>query len=229
VQAIHHCRHRAAFGKLLVEQPLMQNVLADLCVESEAATLLAMRLARSCDRQDESETRFRRIATAVAKYWVCKRTPAAVSELLECLGGNGYVEDSPLPRLYRESPVNSIWEGSGNVIVLDVLRAIGQEAGTIDALLDEIDLARGNDGRFDQFAASVRSEWKSLAGEAPQARRLVERLALALQGSLVVRFSPQEVVDAFCASRLAGDHGLAFGTLPRGIEFASIIDRGLSA
>ncbi len=228
VQAIHHCRHRAAFGKLLVEQPLMQNVLADLCVESEAATLLAMRLARSCDRQDESETRFRRIATAVAKYWVCKRTPAAVSELLECLGGNGYVEDSPLPRLYRESPVNSIWEGSGNVIVLDVLRAIGQEAGTIDALLDEIDLARGNDGRFDQFAAAVRSEWKSLAGEAPQARRLVERLALALQGSLVVRFSPQEVVDAFCASRLAGDHGLAFGTLPRGIEFASIIDRGLS-
>jgi putative acyl-CoA dehydrogenase len=124
VQAIHHTRHRAAFGKLLVEQPLMQNVLADLCVESEAATLLAMRLARAYDRQDESESRFRRIATAVAKYWVCKRTPQAVSELLECLGGNGYVEDSSLPRLYRESPLNSIWEGSGNVIVLGVLRAV---------------------------------------------------------------------------------------------------------
>ncbi|MEX2114852.1 MAG: isovaleryl-CoA dehydrogenase, partial [Pirellulales bacterium] len=193
VQAIHHTRHRAAFGKLLVEQPLMQNVLADLCVESEAATLLAMRLARAYDRQDESEARFRRIATAVAKYWVCKRTPQAVSELLECLGGNGYVEDSSLPRLYRESPLNSIWEGSGNVIVLDVLRAISHETGTIDALLDEIDLARGNDGRFDEYAAAIRADWQSLAGNVPQARRLVERLALALQGSLVVRYSPQSM------------------------------------
>jgi putative acyl-CoA dehydrogenase len=227
VQAIHHTRHRAAFGKLLAEQPLMQNVLADLCVESEAATMLAMRLARAYDRDDESEARFRRIATAVAKYWVCKRTPVAVSELLECLGGNGYVEDSSLPRLFRESPLNSIWEGSGNVIVLDVLRAISHEAGTIDALLDEIDLARGNDGRFDEYAAAVRAEWKALASNMPQARRLVERLALALQGSLVVRYSPQPVVDAFCASRLAGDRGLAFGTLPAGLELEAIIERGL--
>jgi putative acyl-CoA dehydrogenase len=203
-------------------------VLADLCIESEAATLLAMRLARAYDRSEASEALFRRIATAVAKYWICKRTSHAVGEALECLGGNGYVEESLLPRLYRESPLNSIWEGSGNVIALDVLRAIGNEPGTIEALFAEIDLGRGEDGRFDEFAAAIARDWKSLAGDPRQARRLVERLALALQGSLVVRFSPTALVDAFCVSRLAGDHGLAFGTLPTSVESSKIIERGLA-
>jgi putative acyl-CoA dehydrogenase len=200
-------------------------VLTDLCIESEAATVLAMRLARAYDRPEESEARFRRIATAVAKYWVCKRTPSHVFEALECLGGNGFVEDSIMPRLYRESPLNSIWEGSGNVICLDVLRAIGNEPGTIDALLAEIELGRGGDRRFDAYAAMVQSQWKSLAADPQQARRLVERLALALQGSLLVRFSPPAVADAFCATRLAADWGQAFGTLPPGIDFDTIIER----
>ena len=224
VQAAHHTRHRAAFGRKLIDQPLMRNVLADLCLESEAATVLAMRLARSYDRDDEREARFRRIATAVAKYWVCRRSAACVAEALECHGGNGFVEDSIMPRLYRESPLNSIWEGSGNVICLDVLRAIGHEPGTIEALLDEIDMGRGGDLRLDKFAEDLRANWKSLASE-QQARRLVERLALALQGSLVVRHSPAAVADAFCESRLAGDWGRVFGTLPSGVDVAPIIER----
>ncbi|MGD9719742.1 MAG: isovaleryl-CoA dehydrogenase [Pirellulales bacterium] len=227
VQAVHHVRHRAAFGKLLVDQPLMQNVVADVALESEAATVLAMRLARAYDRDDEAEARFRRIATAVAKYWVCKRAPVAIGEALECLGGNGFVEDSVLPRLYRESPLNSIWEGSGNVIALDVLRAIEHEGGTMDALLAEIDLGRGADRRFDAYAAAIRDDWKPLAADLPLARRLVERLALALQASLVVRFSPGYVADAFCVSRLQGDRGQAYGTLPRGVECAKIVERAL--
>ena len=227
VQAVHHTRHRAAFGHLLVDQPLMQNVLADLCIESEAATVLAMRLARAYDHQEESEVLLRRIATAVAKYWVCKRTPQAVAEALECLGGNGFVEDSLMARLHREAPVNSVWEGSGNVIALDVLRAIRHDPGTIDALFDEIERGRGADRRLDAYVDAIRSEWKSLAADVPQARRLVERLALALQGSLMVRFSPKAVADAFCASRLDGDRGLAFGTLPPSVEFAKIIERAL--
>jgi putative acyl-CoA dehydrogenase len=225
VQAAHHARYRAAFGRPLVDQPLMKNVLADLCLESEAATVLAMRLARAYDRPEESEARFRRIATAVAKYWICKRAPSQVYEALECLGGTGFVEDSFLPRLYRESPLNSIWEGSGNVICLDVLRAIGNEPGTIEALLAEIELGRGGDRRFDAYAAGIQSQWKSLAADPLQARRLVERLALALQGSLVVRFSPPAVADAFCATRLAADRGQAFGTLPSGVGFDAIIER----
>ncbi len=207
----------------------MQCVLADLCVESEAATVLAMRLARAYDRPEESEARFRRIATAVAKYWVCKRTPPAINEALESLGGNGYVEDSLMPRLYRESPLNSIWEGSGNVIVLDVLRAIEHEPGTIEALFEEIDLARGSDPRFDSFVtAAVRDEWKSLVGDVRQARRLVERFALALEGSLVLRYSPAVVAEAFCAARLARDSGLVYGTLPPGVETAQIIERAVA-
>lgn len=224
-QAAHHARHRSAFGKLLADQPLMKNVLADLCVESEAATILAMRLARAYDRPEASEAAFRRIATAVAKYWVCKRTSSTVGEALECLGGNGFVEESILPRLYRESPLNSIWEGSGNVICLDVLRAIGNEPETVDALMAEIDLGRGGDRRFDEYAERVKSQWKSLATDHAAARRLVERLALALQGSLVVRFSPPAVADAFCASRLALDGGRAFGTLPSGVDCDVIVER----
>jgi putative acyl-CoA dehydrogenase len=225
VQALHHTRQRAAFGRPLVDQPLMQNVLADLCVESEAATVLAMRLARAYDSSDPAEARFRRIATAVAKYWVSKRGPVHAGEALECLGGNGFVEDTMLPRLFRESPLNSIWEGSGNVICLDVLRAIANEPGSMEALFDEIDRGRGGDGRLDEAAARLRSNWKSLAAEPNQARRLVEQLALVLQGSLVVRHSPTDVADAFCASRLSGDWGRAFGTLPAGTKFARILER----
>ena len=173
VQAAHHARHRSAFGHRLVDQPLMQNVLADLAIESEAATVLAMRLAGAYDRVEESEARFRRIGTAVAKYWVCKRAAAHVCEALECWGGNGFVEDSIFPRLYRESPLNSIWEGSGNVICLDVLRAIGNEPGTTDALLTEIALGRGSDRRFDAYADSLSSQWQTLASDQRQARRLV--------------------------------------------------------
>ena len=225
-QATHHTRHRSAFGKLLVDQPLMQNVLADLCLESEAATTLTMRLARAYDSADEQEAQFRRIGTAVAKYWVCKRAPAQVYEALECLGGNGFVEDSMMPRYFRESPLNSIWEGSGNVISLDVLRAIGGEPATIEALLAEIERGRGGDARLDQAAGQLRDDWRRLASEERQARGLVQRLALALQASLLVRFSPPEVADAFCASRLAGD-GRTFGMLPGDVDCRAIIERAV--
>lgn len=225
VQAAHHTRHRAAFGKLLIEQPLMQNVLADLALESEAATTLAMRVARAYDSDAESEQLFRRIATAVGKYWLCKRGAIHAAEALECLGGNGYVEESMMPRLFRESPLNSIWEGSGNVICLDVLRAIGNEPQSLEALWTEIDAGRSGDRRLDQAASQLRDNWNRLADEPTQARRLVERLALILQASLLVRHSPAEVADAFCASRLAGDCGRAFGTLPADVKFRAIIER----
>ncbi len=229
VQAAHHARHRAAFGKPLIDQPLMQNVLADLCLESEAATILAMRVARAYDSGADSEQHFRRLATAVGKYWLCKRGAGHVAEALECLGGNGYVEDAVMPRLFRESPLNSIWEGSGNVICLDVLRAIGTEPQTLEYLWAEIDAGRGGDRRLDQAAARLRDQWAQLAGEPTQARRLVERLALVLQGSLLVRHAPSEVADAFCASRLADDWGKAFGTLPTDVQFRAIIDRATAA
>jgi len=203
VEAVHHCRHRHAFGRPLIAQPLMRNVLSDLTVESEAATLLMMRVARAFDEGDHS---FARLAVAVGKYWISKRTPVYVAEALECLGGNGFVEESPMPRLYREAPLNSIWEGSGNVIVLDALRTIKKEPDTLDALLAEIRLAR--DPRLEKFLAGIGKEIPESEG-----RRLAERLALALQASLILRFSPPAVAEAFCASRLAGDAGRAFGTL----------------
>jgi putative acyl-CoA dehydrogenase len=229
VQVAHHVRHRAAFGKVLVDQPLMQNVLADLCLESEAATTLAMRVARAYDSKSESEQLFRRIATAVGKYWLCKRGPIHAAEALECFGGNGYVEDAMMPRLFRESPLNSIWEGSGNVICLDVLRAISTEPQTLEALWAEIDAGRGGDRRLDQMASQLRENFMRLAGEPTQARRLVEQLALALQASLLVRHAPAYVADAFCATRLAGDWGRAFGTLPTDVKFRAIIDRATAA
>ena len=220
-QAAHHCAHRSAFGKRLVDQPLMRNVLADLCVESEASLLLLMRLARAYD--DPRESGFRRIATAVTKYWVCKRAPVAVGEALECLGGNGYVEESGMPRLYREAPVNSVWEGSGNVICLDVLRALAKEPPAVEALLAQLNEARGGDRRLD---AHVDATQALLAhAEESQARRLVEALALALQGSLLVLHGPPAVADAFCASRLAGDWGRTLGTLPRGVDLAALVER----
>jgi putative acyl-CoA dehydrogenase len=228
VQAIHHTRYRKAFGKLLADQPLMQNVLADLAIESEAATLLAMRLARAYDSDDEAEARLRRIGTAVAKYWVCKRASAHVGEALECLGGNGFVEDSIMPRVFRESPLNSIWEGSGNVICLDVLRAISGEEGTIDALLADIQLARGGDRRVDEAAGQLGDAWRALAADERQARRLVERLALVWQASLMVRHAPREDADAFCASRLTLDGGRALGTLPVSADCPRIVRRALA-
>ena len=218
-EATHHAAHRAAFGRLLVDQPLMQNVLADLCVESEAATVTALRLARAFD---EGDSAFRRLATAVAKFWVCKRTPPLVAEALECLGGNGYVEDSQLPRLYRESPLNSIWEGSGNVNALDVLRALEREPETAEAFLAEVRLASGADARLDNAVRRLERELEDRSEES--ARRLLERLAVALQGSLLVRHGAPEVADAFCASRLEEPGGV-FGTLPPNLALAAIVER----
>lgn len=226
VQAIHHARHRKAFGRLLIDQPLMQNVLADLALESEAATILMMRLARAFDARqtDAGERGFARLATAVAKYWVSKRAPAQVNEALECLGGNGFVEESILPRLYREAPLNSIWEGSGNVICLDILRAMTREPEALESVLSEIRLARGGDRRFDVFTGSLENDLTSSATEL-EARRLAERMALALQASLLIRHSTRELADAFCASRLANQGGRAFGTLPPGTNLEAILSR----
>jgi putative acyl-CoA dehydrogenase len=219
-EATHHAAYRVAFGRRLVEQPLMENVLADLCLESEAATVAAMRLARA---YDENEAPFRRLATAVLKYWICKVTPAHVAEALECLGGNGYVEESVLPRLYRESPLNSLWEGAGNVNCLDVLRAIATAPESVDAFLDEVGLAGGGDARLDRATAELRKE---LAGPDERgARRLVELMATVLQASLLIHAGDPAVADAFCASRLDGRSGRAFGTLADGLELAAIIER----
>src|SRR5581483_3503309 len=212
----------SAFGRRLIEQPLMREVIADLAIESEAATVLMMRLARSYDRRVE-EAAFRPIATAVAKYWVGKRAAPAIAEALECLAGNGYVEESILPRLYREAPLNSIWEGSGNVICLDVLRALHKEPQSRDALIAELRLARGADRRLD--AALDEVEAQLAKPEERGARRLVESLAVALQASLLARHSPRAVADAFCATRVAGDHGYAFGTLPAGLDVEGILGR----
>jgi putative acyl-CoA dehydrogenase len=219
-QAAHHATHRQAFGRVLIDQPLMRSVLADLVIESEAATALAMRLARG---YDGGEVAFRRLATAAAKYWVCKRAPAHAAEALECLGGNGYVEDSGMPRLLRDSPLNGIWEGASNVICLDVLRALGRNPDAVEAFLAEISHAAGADARLDAFVRELHGELERPA-EA-NARMLVERMALALQGALLVQGRHPAVADAFCATRLAGDWGRAFGALPRGLDVGAIIDR----
>ena len=227
-QAIHHARHRAAFGKLLIDQPLMRNVLADLAVESEAATVLAMRLARAYDEaaDDEAAGHFKRLATAVAKYWVCKRGPGHAAEAMECLGGNGYTEEWPLARVYREQPLLSIWEGSGNVIALDVLRAMARTPAALSVLLDEIGEATGADPRLDAHVAGVVAALQDAEALESRARKVVEDLALALQGSLLVRHAPAPVADAFCATRLAGGTGgHAYGTLPAGIDVDAIIER----
>jgi putative acyl-CoA dehydrogenase len=230
VEAIHHSRHRAAFGALLVDQPAMVNVLADLAIESEAATAAALRVARAYD--SGSEGAFRRFATAVMKYWVCKRAAPHAAEALECLGGNGFVEESSLPLLYRDAPLNSIWEGSGNVAALDVLRAMVREPDGLPAFLEECSLAEGADARLDAHLERLRSGAAEVfeSGD-PQfsARRIVEDLAVALQASLLVRFAPPAVSDAFCAARLAGDGGRVYGTLPPGVDAAAIVDRALPA
>ena len=226
-EALHHTAHRYAFGKRLLEQPLMRNVLADLCLETEAATALALRLARGFDESphDERQRRFTRLATAVGKYWITKRAVAVVAEALECLGGNGYVEESRMPRLYRDAPLNSIWEGSGNVQCLEMLRAVKNDSGTLEMVLQEIRAARRGNKHFDSFADRLERELADSTQLEARARRLAELLALALQGSLLVRHAPHEVADAFCASRLAGDAGLVFGTLPADTDFDVIIKR----
>jgi putative acyl-CoA dehydrogenase len=226
-EAVHHTRHRMAFGKLLAEQPLMRNVLADLALESEAATLTSLHLAAATDAGSaEAARKFRRIGLAVAKFWVTKRCAPFAAEALECLGGNGYVEESGMPRLYREAPLNSIWEGSGNVNALDVLRALGREAGVWDAFCAEVGTARGADARFDAAFKELQDEVASI--DEAGARRFVERMALLLQGSLMLRYAPTENADAFVASRLAGDWGRSFGTLPRGLEIEKIAGRALA-
>ncbi len=231
VRAIHHARHRSAFGALLVDQPLMQNVLADLALESEAATVLALRLARAVD---EGDTDLSRLGVAVGKFWVCKRTSPMVGEALECLGGNGYVEENGLARLYREAPLNSIWEGSGNVNALDVLRAVAREPRAVEAFRKEVQLGHGHSAVLDTAIASVDDTIAYAARPRAQAgaRRVVERLALTFQASLLARFAPSLVADAFVASRLGGDHGLTFGTLDAGLSAhaaRALVDRAFSA
>jgi putative acyl-CoA dehydrogenase len=233
VEAIHHARHRSAFGALLVDQPAMRNVLADLAIDSEAATVSAMRVARAYDDAEQGD--FKRFATAVMKYWLTKRAPGHAAEALECLGGNGFVEDSGMPALYRGTPVNSIWEGSGNVAALDVLRALVKQPAGLPAFLAECDEAAGADPRLDRHLARVRERARDLTGGDAGgdgefgARRLVEELALALQGSLLVRYSPPPVADAFCVARLGGEGGRAYGTLPHGVDAQAIIERSYSA
>ncbi|MFF4086101.1 acyl-CoA dehydrogenase family protein [Streptomyces nigra] len=224
-QAVHHCAYREAFGARLVDQPLMRNVLADLAVESEAATTLALRLAAACDDDGEQERALLRIAVPAAKYWVTKRCAPVAVEAAECLGGSGYVEESQLPRLVRESPLNSIWEGAGNVQALDVLRVLRREPAALDAYLREVGLARGADHRLDAAIRSLLTELADLEGIEARARRVTERLALVLQGSLLVRFAPSDVADAFCATRLGGDAGAAFGTLPHSLARESLVER----
>jgi putative acyl-CoA dehydrogenase len=220
--ATHHARHRQAFGRYLVDQPLMLAVLADLAIESEAATTLMARLASAVDNNDSA---FKRLGLAVGKYWVCKRGPSVAVEALECLGGNGYVEDFPMARLYREAPLNSIWEGSGNVNALDVLRALAREPGAWEAFRDEVVLASGADARLDAAVASLDIALADTSDIEVRARRLVEQMALVLQGSLLVRFAPPFISDAFCASRLAGDWGHSFGTMPSGVDARAIVER----
>jgi putative acyl-CoA dehydrogenase len=234
VNALHHTAHRSAFGKLLIDQPLMRNVLADLCLESEATTALAMRLARAYDEaradadasEDQSDAQlFKRLATAVGKFWTCKRAPNHAFESLECLGGAGYVEESGMPRLYREAPLASIWEGSGNVMSLDVLRALTRSPRSLEVFFDEVELAHGADARLDTSVAQLKQQFTDPSTLEQRARRVVEGMALCLQGSLLVRTAPAAVADAFCAARLSGDAGLEYGTLPAGVDFQGIIGR----
>jgi len=229
-QAIHHARYRVAFQKKLIDQPLMTNVLADLALEAEAALALTFRLARSYDETGEAAQAFRRVVTPAAKFWICKRAPALAFEAMEVLGGNGYVEDCVLPRIYRELPVNSIWEGSGNVMCLDVLRAIEREPRAGETVLEEIADAATADRRLAAFAATLAARLVKpvLAGEA-QTRALARDLVLALQGALLVRHAPAALADAFCAARLGEERGGAFGMLPAGVDVRAIVERAAPA
>ena len=231
-QAAHHAAHRMAFGRCLADQPLMANVLADLAVESEGTTLAAFRLAGAADRAaagDEKEAAFRRVALAVTKYWACKRAPVHAAEALECLGGNGYIEESGMPRLYREAPLQSIWEGSGNVAALDALRALAKQPESAEAFFAEVETAAVADKRLDRAVTALRADLAVPVGVQARARRIAETMAVVLQASLLVRYGHPAVADVFMASRLAGDGGRAFGTLPAGTDFATIIKRATPA
>ena len=226
-QALHHCAHRSAFGARLVEQPLMQNVLADLALESEAAMVLSLRMARALDERADSrhEDLLVRLMTAVGKYWICKRTPQHAYEAMECIGGSGVMEDSMFPRLFRESPVNAIWEGSGNVQCLDVLRAMAKEPEVVQAFFDELRPTQGQNPHLDAQVRALAQEIKEPAGMEYRARHVVERMALAMQASLLLRVAPAFVADAFCASRLDGQGSFHYGALPRGAQVQAIIER----
>ena len=226
-QALHHTSNRRAFQRSLMDLPIMRNVVADLAVESEALLWMSMRLARALDRSDadHSEALLSRICTPVAKYWACKRAPQFVAEALECHGGNGFIADHLMERLYREAPLNGIWEGTGNVICLDVLRSMQREPETVAAFLDEVAAARGGNARLDAYAAALGHRLSKPAALEPIGRRVVEMMALALQGSLLVRYAPAAIADAFCATRLDGDWGHAFGTMPQDMNTQAIIDR----
>ncbi len=228
VQALHHAHHRRAFGKRLVEQPLMQNVLADLVIEQEAALMMSMRIARALDQSaaSDSERELVRIGTALGKYWICKRAPGHAYEAMECIGGSGVMEDTMMPRLFRESPVNAIWEGSGNVQCLDLLRVLGKCPQALELLLAEIGQAAGVDRRLDRFVTELQRELADPSALEYRSRALVERLALALQGSLLVRHGDPIISEAFCASRLdAGVSGRLYGGLPGGVDCAAILER----
>ncbi|MGZ4554483.1 MAG: acyl-CoA dehydrogenase family protein [Mycobacteriaceae bacterium] len=227
-QATHHATHRAAFGAQLVDQPLMRNVLADLAIEAEASTTVGLWLAGTTDRALAGDARaaaLRRVGLSVSKYFVCKRGPGHAAEAMECLGGNGYAEESRMPRLYREAPVLSVWEGSGNVAALDSLRAMAKEPESMAVFLDELDSVAGSDARLDHAVATLKTELSDPSELEHRARRVVEHMALALQGALLVRSGHPAVADAFCASRLGGDWGSAYGTLPTGVDTAAIVER----
>ncbi len=228
-ESIHFCQYRKAFGKLLIEQPLMKNLLVDLALESEAATALGFRLARGFDESETSESAklFTRAATAIGKFWNCKRAVFAVGEALEVLGGNGYVEDSVLPRLYRDIPVNSVWEGSGNVQCLDVLRSMQKEPKSIEAVFGELDAAKGLNEFFDKFLLNLKDEFSNLENLEFRARIIVEKCALALQAKVLLKTAPGFVSEAFCLARLSENKNLNFGTLPVGVETAKIIERSM--
>ncbi|MCP2297631.1 putative acyl-CoA dehydrogenase [Nocardia amikacinitolerans] len=226
--AVHHATHRRAFGAHLIDQPLMRNVLADLALEAEGATTVALWLAEVTDRAvagDETADRLRRIALAVSKYYVCKRGPIHAAEALECLGGNGYVEESRMPRLYREAPLMSVWEGSGNVAALDTLRALAKQPETLGVFFDEVEQARGADARLDAAIAALRDRFTDFDTIQYRARRVVGEMAQVLQGSLLVRYGHPAVADGYTASRLGRDRGDVFGTLPHGVDTGSIIER----
>ena len=226
--AVHHAQYRKAFGAYLIDQPLMRNVLADMAVEAEAATMLAMRMAGATDkaiRGDERETLFRRIGLAAAKYWVCKRATPHAAEAMECFGGNGYAEESGMPRLYREAPLMGIWEGSGNVSALDTLRAMATKPECVDVLFDELDQA--HEPRLAAHVKALKAQLSDAATLEYRGRKVAEDISLALQGSLLVRHGHPAVAEAFLASRLGGQWGGAFGTLPTGLDLAPIIERAL--
>ncbi|BCH23775.1 acyl-CoA dehydrogenase [Mesorhizobium sp. L-8-10] len=225
-QAIDHCSQRHAFGKRLIDQPMMRNVLADLALETEAAIALTMRIARALDEpSDAHETQLTRLGTAIGKYWICKRNPALAYEAMECIGGSGVMEDSPMPRLFRESPVNAIWEGSGNVQCLDVLRAMRRTPETVDAYFAEVDLARGGSKILDRHIGSLRTDLRVTDDFEERGRDLVDRLATGLQASLLLRHAPTTVAEAFCASRLDSHGAHQYGALPKGTDFEAIIER----